>query len=80
MACDTLVSLPKLETLDFDLSDQSPVNSWHEQPPDSELVAPFKGRLARGKFNFQDGSSYSHKWQPIFNKEKIPFIVKGRRP
>lgn len=87
MACDTLVSLPKLETLDFNLFDQSPVSSWDEQPPYSELIepipeqmAPFKGRLARGKFNFRDGSYYSHKWQPIFDKEKIPFIVKGRRP
>lgn len=84
VACDTLLSLPKLGTLDFVLFNQSPVSSWHEQPPDSELMepileqmAPFKGKSARGQFNFWDTSSYSHKWQPIFDKEEIPFIVKN---
>lgn len=87
MACDTLLSLPKLKTLDFVLFNQSPVSPWHEQPPDSELMepileqmAPFKGKSARGQLNFFDNSPYSHKWQPLFDKEEIPFIVKNFEP
>lgn len=87
-SCDTLLNLPKLNTLDFDYSEQpreipglyeTSAAEYRQRIVDT--LVPFKGKSVRGKWNFwvRKWSEEGEAYRDIFEKAGLPLVVKAAK-